>query len=1256
MFSIKENEEEILKFWEDHNIFKKTVEKDSINGDYSFYDGPPFATGLPHYGHVVASVIKDLIPRYKTMQGYSVERRWGWDCHGLPVENLIEKELGFKTKKDIEDFGVAEFNGICKDNVLRYADEWKKFIPRIGRWVDMDNDYKTMSPDFMESIWWVFKELHNKGLIYEDYKSMHVCTRCETSLSNFEVTLAYKDITDISVVAKFKLKEEIFGISDVCVLAWTTTPWTLPGNVALAIGSDVDYAFVEYKNTESEKSELYILAKDRVEAVFKDKEFKILKEFKGKELVGLSYEPLFNYFVNDEKIENRENGWKIYSADFVTIAEGTGVVHIAPAFGEDDMNLGKQEKLPFIQHVKSNGHFVSGVIDFPDYEVKPKDDTQKTDVEIIKYLAAKGTLFSKEKYLHSYPHCWRCDTPLLNYATSSWFVRVTDVKQRLLANNNQIDWVPEHIKTGRFGKWLENARDWAVSRSRFWGTPLPVWRCQNDKCGKIEVMGSVEDLYQKMKDTNDKERLTKLIVLRHGESEKNIKGIDWSGDDLYPLTEKGQLDILEISKEIGHDFDIILSSPVLRARETADIIARVSKKEVVIVEELREMKKGNWEGEGNGRDNFSTYKEYIKLKGDERYSYKKGEKGESFADVEKRVKKFINSLEQYKGKKILIVTHESLKTMIDMLLKDWSHDKYFNIVDKNIFGYTTTYFDNLTGKEFDLHKQVVDNIEFKCSCGSEMKRIPEVFDCWFESGSMPYSSFHYPFENKELFEKRFPADFIAEGQDQTRGWFYTLVVLATALFDKPAFKNVVVNGIVLAEDGQKMSKKLKNYPDPNLVLDKYGADALRYYLMASPVVNCQDLNFSEKGVEDIVKKIILKIVNILEFYKTANFDDIADESASEYNITNCNNNILDTWIYAKMNKLVSEMTYNYDKYYLTDGTRAIEYFVDDLSNWYLRRSRIRLKSENEQERFNAIWTLRDIMLNLSLLIAPSMPFIAEYIYQTLKIKKVYYKYENSYNNYKRESVHICNWPAKLECNIPDEAKIIEEMDFVKNVVSVGLSIRKQKNIAVKQPLLKINIVAHTKEKEIIEKNKAVILEELNIKDIEFVGNPGEIAQMIVKPNARLLGPKFGQDVQEIISKAKLGVFTISGDRIVVDEKWTIDRTECEVAYIGKPGFEVKEENGILVSLDTTITKELKIEGYQREIISFINKLRSDKNLSMKDKISLVYFTESSEFEEAINLNIDLIKNMVLAENIEKKENSGKDLEIDGLKITINIVK
>lgn len=1245
MFNIKENEEGILKFWEDNEIFKKSVDRESVKGDYSFYDGPPFATGLPHYGHVVASVIKDLVPRFKTMQGYRVERRWGWDCHGLPVENLVEKELGFKTKKDIEDFGVENFNNACRDSVLRYADEWKTFIPKIGRWVDMENDYKTMTPDFMESIWWVFKELYDKGLVYKGYKSMHVCSRCETSLSNFEVTLGYKDISDLSATCKFELKNE----KNTYILAWTTTPWTLPGNVALAVGKDIQYVKVRINNPKSQtikEDEIYILAKDVLENVLKDEEYNILEKMKGKDLVGLEYEPLFEYFINDENIQNKENGWKVYSADFVNTTDGTGIVHIAPAFGEDDMNLGKENKLPFIQHVRMDGHFTSQVKDFAGLEVKPKDDTSKTDIEIVKLLIEKNKLFAKQKFSHSYPHCWRCDTPLLNYATSSWFVKVTNIKDDLLKNNNKVHWVPEHIKTGRFGKWLENSMDWAVSRSRFWGTPLPVWTCDNDECKKVEVMGSVEDLFQKMKQTNDNERLTKLIVVRHGESEKNIKRIIWSGDELYPLTQKGREDIAKISEEIDSDVDVILCSPVLRARESAEILNKKLNKEIIIVEELREAKAGIWEGENVTEEAENDYEIYKALRGKERYIYKRGGK-ESFEDIEKRSIKFIKFLEKYKGKKVLVVTHSGIMISIEAILKDWNRDKFFNIVDKDLFGKVELYLDHKTGKEFDLHKQVVDNIEFPCSCGSKMKRIPEVFDCWFESGSMPYSSFHYPIENKEIFKNRFPAQFIAEGQDQTRGWFYTLMVLATALFDKPAFENVVVNGIVLAEDGQKMSKRLKNYPDPYLILEKYGADALRYYLMASPVVNCEDLNFTEKGVDDVVKKIVLKLVNVLEFYKMANIDNLVEGYDGDIN----REHILDKWIYARTNKLIKDVTEKYNGYYLSDGTRFIEGYVDDLSNWYLRRSRMRLKSENKDERYSSLSILREILLIVSMVIAPIMPFIAEYIYQNLKIKD---KKEN--DNYKKESVHLCSWPEIFEfVNEKDGKKIIEEMDFIKTIVSLGLSIRKQKNIAVKQPLSSINIVAHSKEQKIIENNKNIILEELNVKNVGFIEDIENFAKMIIKPNARLIGPKFGKDSQSVIDQAKNGNFEINGENIIIDKKWTITKEECEVSYASiNSEEEVKEESGVIVSIDTKITEDLKNEGYIREFVSFINKLRSEKNLSIKDKINIIYYTESNILRDVISSGSEKVKTLVLANDIKEEKNDGVEFIIGEDKIFISI--
>lgn len=1232
MFNIAENEKSILDFWKKQNIFKKSIKKDAPKGDYSFYDGPPFATGLPHYGHIVASSIKDMIPRYATMKGYRVERRWGWDCHGLPVENLIEKELGFKSKKDIEDFGVDKFNEACRASVLRYANDWKEFIPKIGRWVDMENDYRTMNPEFMQSTWWVFKTLWDKDLIYEGHKAMHVCPRCETTLSNFEVTQGYKDITDLSATVKFKLSDE----SNTYILAWTTTPWTLPGNVALAVGENIKYKKLKTKN-QKEETEFIVLAEDRIETVMEDNEYEVVEEFIGKDLVGKSYEPLFSYFASDENLKNKENGWKIYAGDFVTTTDGTGIVHIAPAFGDDDMKLGKKFNLPFIQHVKMNGSFIESVAkDFGEGQVKPKEDTALMDLEIVKHLISTGQLFSKEKYKHSYPHCWRCDTPLLNYATSSWFVKVESIKEKLLSNNNKIHWVPEHIKEGRFGKWLENSIDWAISRSRYWGSPLPVWKCENENCHHIEVIGGVEELQNRL-NKDDNTRITKIIVSRHGESEKNVKGIEWSKNDGYPLTDKGVKDIEKIAEEIGDGFDVVLCSPVLRTKQTAEILNKKAGKEIIFVEELREMNKGAWEGEISDEIK-QEIEEYRKLTNEERYNYKKGDSGESFAELEIRVKNFINSLEQYKGKKILIVTHDGLKVMIESLLKGWDHNKYMYMVDRNHFGYSTIFLDNTTQKEFDLHKHIIDDIEFNCECGSKLKRIPEVFDCWYESGSMPYAQLNYPFENKNKFENMFPANFIAEGQDQTRGWFYTLVVLGAALFDKPAFENVVVNGIVLAEDGQKMSKKLKNYPDPNIVLEKYGADALRYYLLSSPVVSSQDLNFSEKGVEDVVKKVILKLVNVLDFYKMAVVGAHCNAPVQAFNAPmqmQLENNS-DKWIIARLNELIKGVSENWDKYYLAEGTRLIEYFIDDLSNFYIRINRSRFKIGEDKDL--AIEVLRNVLSNLSKVIAPVMPFISEYLYKEI--------------DGKLESVHLEEFPEFKNDLI--DGQLLSEISFVRNVISLGLSIRKQKNIPVRQPLNNITVVANKEQKEIVNNNKDIICLELNIKNIEFVSNTEDIAQMQLKPNARVLGPKFGKEVQEIINKAKAGNFEVNGDKVNVDSKWEINLSDCEVAYIGREGIDVASDHGVVIALNTEITEELKQEGIAREFISIINDLRAERSLNLQDKVVIKYYSDSDLIKNSINLNKDLIINNVAGNSMFLVENNGNEFEIGDGKIIVSI--
>lgn len=854
--SFPQMEGEVFAFWQQAKTFEKSLERQAPLGDYVFYDGPPFATGTPHYGHIVGQLMKDVVPRYYTMKGYRVERKWGWDCHGLPIENIVEKEMGTKSKKDIEDMGVAKFNSACRSKVLDYAEEWYRTANKLGRWVDMNNPYRTMDLNFMESVWWVFKGLWDKGLIYKDYRSMHICPRCETTLSQSEVTEGYKDIKDLSCVAKFELQDE----PGTFVLAWTTTPWTLIGNVALAVGAEIVYAKVKMEDG------IYILAKERLAEVLKEKSYEILGELKGSDLEGKSYKPLFPYYEKDESLPNRPNGWKIYSAAFVTTVDGTGVVHIAPAFGEDDMNLGKERSLPFIQHVGLDGNFKAEVLDFAGLNVKPIDDHTKTDVEIIKYLAAKGLLFDKAKYEHSYPHCWRCDTPLLNYATSSWFVSVTKIKEKLLESAKHINWSPEHIKEGRFGNWLEGARDWSISRQRFWASAIPIWECA---CGERKVIGSVKEL------------------------------------------------------------------------------------------------------------------------------------------------------EELSGKKV-----------------------------------------------DDIHKDVVDEISFPCpSCGGQMKRVPDVLDCWFESGSMPYAQIHYPFENEERFEKTFPAEFIAEGADQTRAWFYYLHVIAGGLKDSHAFKNVIVNGIVLAEDGKKMSKKLKNYPDPMLILDKYGADALRAYLLSSPVMQAENLNFSEKGVAESLRKNVMLLWNVYRFYEM-----YAPEFKEEIE----SREVLDLWIVNKLNQLIKEVTEAMEHYNLPRAMRPISDFMDELSTWYLRRSRDRFKGEDETDKQKALATTKRVLLSLSRVLAPFMPFIAENLFQ--KVSGLNFQDEN-------RSVHLESWPQAEAVN----EEVLAEMELVRKVVELGLAKRDEAGIKVRQVLGVLKVWGGGVEK-ISPAHLELIKDEINIKELQIISN------------------------------------------------------------------------------------------------------------------------------------------------------------------------
>ncbi|MCK5332527.1 class I tRNA ligase family protein [Candidatus Parcubacteria bacterium] len=1261
-----EMEKEIMNNWKENQTFERSVENREDEKTYSFFDGPPFATGLPHYGHVVASLIKDVVPRFQTMKGKKVNRRWGWDCHGLPVENLVEKEHGIKNKQDIEKWGVENFNDACHNSVLRYAEDWKKFIPRIGRWVDMENDYRTMDWKYTESIWWVFSELFKKGLVYEGHKAMHICPRCETTLSNFEVTQGYKDITDLSATVKFKLKKASVKVlrqkilnqvqddsavqdEEVFVLAWTTTPWTLPGNVALAVGFSIKYLVFSIKG----KSGKFILAKDQAEEILKDEEFEILNEIDGKDLVGLEYYPLFGYMKkllenkhqtrdlkkseSDESVNAsnpdikdmgammsfEDNAYKIYSDSdkdqFVTTDDGTGIVHIAPAFGEDDMKLGQKYNLPFVQHVSMDGRlseditysswdnemtdeaiknyevFVEAIKDKKEserrgkwvgIEVKPKgkegekDPHMQTDIEIIKYLAHNNSLFSKKKYEHSYPHCWRCDTPLLNYATSSWFVKVTEIKEKMVENNKQVNWTPEYIKEGRFGKWLEDARDWAISRNRFWGAPLPIWRCTD--CENIEVVNSIDDLREKTE-----EKITKFIFLRHGESESNVKKIKAGHLNKYHLTEKGIEQVENVSEKMKNEkIDILISSPIMRTKETAEIVKKHLNLEIKESDLIKEYDFGSWNGFSySDLKEDDLCKKYQNLENNEdKYKFRFGGDGESRKDVEKRVREFIKeNIEKYPGKTILVVSHSGINAMFNRVLSEVSIKDVFRLeraldnAERNIF-----YVDS-KAKEFNLHKPNIDRLEIKCSkCQSKAKIVGDVFDCWFESGSMPYAQWHYPFENKAEFEKSFPADFIAEGLDQTRGWFYTLMVLSTALFDKAPFQNVIVNGMVLAEDGQKMSKRLKNYPEPNLVIEKYGADALRYYLLSSPIMKGESLRFSERGVDEVLKKFVLTLWNTYSFFVMnvefnedireileKNKDDKrkVQRDESQDSITSLQNdslfiksdNLLDRWIVSELHILTGEVNEQMESYDLVRASRPLRDFVDKLSNWYVRRSRKRFASDDIKDKKLAFQTLHYILVEYSKLLAPFMPFLSEEIYRNLTGK---------------ESVHLENFP------IADSEMINEQvstaMSFVRQAVTLGLAIRAKNSIKVRMPIAEFQIESKKMKVEggeLIE----LIKDELNVKIVKIV------------------------------------------EKVEEQDSWVSE-----------------EDSGLKVAFDLNITDELRNEGLAREVIRHIQVMRKEAKFNRDDEVEIEYNfkDESAGVKKIFASQKDYIAKECLAKKLE----------------------
>jgi len=1050
-------EEKILDFWSKEKIFEKSIENRKDAEEFNFYDGPPFATGTPHYGHILAGTIKDVIPRYQTMNWKRVDRVFGWDCHWLPIENIVEKKLGVSGRDDIMKIWVHEFNESCRANVDWYTDDWKKTVSRMGRWVDMENAYHTMDTPFMESVWWVYKELYDKGLIYEGHRVVPYCPRCTTPLSNFEVNQGYKDKQDKTLTVKFKVK----GNDNKYILAWTTTPWTLMANIGLAVWADINYS--EIKDTKT--GDTYVLATDRLKDYYKVPnngtgtknwknelevpvpEYTLIREYKGTCLEWIKYEPIFDDFKiqledmwedlwNDVKLW--ENAYSVVIGHHVTTESGTWIVHIAPAYGEDDFIIGNENKLGFVSHIDDSGKTCNTLSDNWKYVFDYNN-------EVIETLKERWDVVKISTIDHSYPHCWRCDTPLIYRGISAWYVAVEKIRDKMVDNNQEINWTPEVIKNGRFGKWVAGARDWNISRNRYWGSAIPVWQSE-DKSEEV-CIGSVKEMY-------------------------------------------------ELNKDFG------------------------------------QIEEKNWE-----------------------------------------------------------------------------------------------YFYTKTWELVDIHKHFVDEIYLKHpKTGTKLTRIPEVLDCWFESWAMPYASKHYPFENKESF--KFPADFIAEWLDQTRGWFYTLLILGTALFDKAPMKNVIVNGIVLAEDGKKMSKSLKNYPDPAIIFDKYGADAMRFYLMNSPVVEAQDFRFTEAWVEEVVKKVILPLWNTYYFFTTyANIDNFKPT----WNKTR--NNPLDKWLISELNELTKEVSTGFDEYKLNNATKPIVKFMDNLTNWYIRRSRKRFwKSENDGDKLEAYETLYEALVELTKIIAPFMPFISEHMYKELTGK---------------QSVHLEDFP-KYDSSLIDE-KLNSDTDKVQKIITLGLAWRANQKIRVRQPLKSITITD-----TLDDYNIEIIKEELNVKEV-LVVDWNTLAKQICKPNGRAIWPKFGKDVKFIMTEAKSGNFEILDNWNVKVWDFELEQWDFELVFESGDSWALIEAwFWMVIAMDNEITEELKIEWYARDLVRQIQEARKEADYQVDDRIQV----SITNMENTISVFKEYIETETLSKIVDNIDNADidKEIEIDDFKVNLKLKK
>lgn len=1007
-----ELENEVLKFWEEDKTFEKSVTQRSGAEEFVFYDGPPFANGTPHYGHIMVSYVKDVVARFQTMNGKKVERRLGWDCHGLPAEMSAEKQLGVSGRKQIEEFGVEKFNNFCRQDVLKYSGIWVDMFKRIGRWVDFSNDYKTMNLSFMESVISNFKQLYDKGLVYEDYRVLPYSWAAETPLSNFEVNQGYQDKTDNAITVMFKLENSMN------ILVWTTTPWTLPSNLMLAVGLDIDYAVME------ENGQKYILAEALLGRYKKQLEKAVkVGSLKGKDLVGLGYEPMFPYF----KQLKEKGAFRVLSGEFVSTEDGTGIVHIAPGFGQDDFEACRayDENFPIVCPVDEAGKFTAEV---PDYQGKQVFETNEP---IMQWLKENGLLVKKEQYTHSYPFCWRTDTPLIYKAMSSWFVKVTDFRDNMVKNNQQINWVPEHIKDGRFGKWLEGARDWSISRNRFWGTPIPVWKSDNPNFPRIDVFGSLEEIREK------------------------------------------------------------------------------------------------------------------------------------------------------------------------------------------------------TGIEVkDLHKPYIDEVVYPNpddpSGQTMMRRVGDVFDCWFESGSMPYAQVHYPFENKQWFENHFPADFIVEAMDQTRGWFYTLTVLSTALHNRPAFKNCICTGLLMAEGGQKLSKRLKNYPDPNEVLGSIGSDALRWFLVSSPVLKGGNLAVDKEGKEIAKASRIAQIPLWNAYYFFTLYANAEGYRAKEINSSS---EAIDNYILSKLKRLGAIAKQGLESYDVSMATNEVASFMEVLNNWYIRRTRDRFW-EGDVQAFDTLYT---VLVNVCKIIAPLMPFLSEYIYKNLT---------------GAESVHLTDYPALDDIRLDEN--LVCQMDFVQELCSAGKFIREEKNLRNRLPLSSLTLIGETLSPEYQE----IVKDELNVKEVIFDGNLDNYAAKTVYLYTPLLGKALGKDMGPVMGAYKQGSWELNADgtlsiagRILTPDLFEV-RLEMKEGVAGQ----AFADNKAVITLDTSVTDELRREGMARDFVRLVQTLRKDKDFNISDRIELCYNTDNAELALALAENKSYIAEQVLAVKVENGCNSGTKGDIEGISI------